>query len=101
VALHGIREHVTKSLMNLRETLTAGDISRAKDALARHIGKLVLTPIIRDGRPHYQVSGNLTAVPDAEKCRMQLVARDGYPQHSTLLSIPLTDVYLDPRVDVR
>ncbi len=30
-----------------------------------------------------------------------MVARDGYPQHSTLLSIPLTDVYLDPRLDLR
>jgi hypothetical protein len=28
-----------------------------------------------------------------------MVARDGYPQHSTLFSIPLTDVYLDPKLD--
>ena len=30
-----------------------------------------------------------------------LVARDGYPQHSTLFSIPLTNVYLDPRLELR
>jgi len=26
-----------------------------------------------------------------------MVARDGYPQHSTLLQIPLIDAYLDPK----
>jgi hypothetical protein len=31
----------------------------------------------------------------------EVVARDGYPQHSTPFSIPLTDVYLDPRLDMR
>jgi hypothetical protein len=29
------------------------------------------------------------------------VARDGYPQHYTLFSIPLADVYLDPKLDLR
>jgi hypothetical protein len=27
-----------------------------------------------------------------------MVARDGYPQHSTLLSIPFSDIFLDPRL---
>jgi len=30
-----------------------------------------------------------------------MVARDGYPQHSTVLSIPLTDICLDPKLDSR
>jgi hypothetical protein len=77
VAVNGIRDHVTASLMRLRETLAAGDVSRAKDALATHIGKLVLTPVMRDGRPVYRVSGNVSVGADTEKCRMQLVARDG------------------------
>jgi hypothetical protein len=32
---------------------------------------------------------------------LKKVARDGYPQHTTLFSIPITDVYLDPRLDAR
>ena len=49
----------------------------AKEALAKHIGKLVLTPVQRDGRPVYKVSGNVSVQPDSEKCRMLVVARDG------------------------
>jgi hypothetical protein len=30
-----------------------------------------------------------------------MVTKDGYPQHTTLVSIPLTDVYLDPKLDLR
>jgi hypothetical protein len=63
VAVDGIREHVMKSIMRLGVTLKAGDISRAKDALAKHIGKLVLTPVQRDGRPVYKVSGNVSVHP--------------------------------------
>jgi len=77
VIVDGIRDQVMKSIMRLGETLKAGDISRAKEALARHIGKLVLTPVQRDGRPVYKVSGNVSVQPDTGKCRMQLVARDG------------------------
>jgi hypothetical protein len=32
---------------------------------------------------------------------MGLVARDGYAQHYALFSIPLNDIYLDPRLDLR
>ena len=32
---------------------------------------------------------------------VNMVARDGYPQHTTLFSIPLTDVFLDPKLDLR
>jgi len=31
---------------------------------------------------------------------LEVVARDGHPQHYSLLSIPLTDVYLDPKLDL-
>ena len=47
-----------------------------KVALAKHLGKLVLTPVMRDGRPVYRVTGDVT-IPDPEECRIQLVARDG------------------------
>ena len=50
----------------------------AKTALAKHVGKLVLTPALRDGRPLYTVTGRITIPPDGEagKCRKQLVDRD-------------------------
>ena len=31
----------------------------------------------------------------------KMVARDGFAQHYALFSIPLTDIYLDPRLDLR
>jgi hypothetical protein len=46
VALSEIREHVTQSCLRLKALLTIdsdGDFARAKDALAKHIGALVLT----------------------------------------------------------
>ena len=51
-------------------------VLRAKEAIIKHVGKLTLTPVVRDGRPVYSVTGNVT-IPDSETCRMQLVARDG------------------------
>ncbi len=70
VAVEGMRDHVVKSIMRLGEALKAGDVSHAKEALAKHIGKLVLTPVQRDGRPVYKVSGNVSVQPDAGNCRM-------------------------------
>src|SRR3954452_704015 len=76
-----LRSLVTKTVMTLKESLAnggEGKISRAKKALSDHVGSLMLTPGIRDARPVYQVSGGVTlAPPNAQKCRMQLVARDG------------------------
>jgi site-specific DNA recombinase len=80
VALSEIREHVTNSCLRLKELLTIdsdGDFVRAKEALAKHIGALVLTPTEQAGRPMYKVSGSVNIQADSEKCRMQLVARDG------------------------
>ena len=79
VAVGEIREHVTKAVLGLKESLATGadtDVVRGKEALAKHVGKLALTPCTRDGRPVYKVTGNVT-IPDSEKCRMQVVARDG------------------------
>jgi hypothetical protein len=63
----------------LKESLIGGtgeNVTRAKEALTKHIGKLVLTPATRDGCPVYKVTGNLT-LPESDKCRLQMVARDG------------------------
>jgi hypothetical protein len=43
---------------------------------------------------------NQTGTGDDSKL-LKMVARDGCPQHSTLLSIPFTDIFLDPRLDLR
>ena len=79
-----IRDHIASAMLlasamlRLKESLATSetDSVRAKEALAKHIGKLVLTPMIRDGRPVYAVSGNVSPA-GAERCRMQWVARDG------------------------
>jgi hypothetical protein len=42
------------------------DIARAKAALAKHVGRLFLTPTIRDGRPVYTVTGSMAADTDGE-----------------------------------
>jgi hypothetical protein len=73
-----------KSIMQLGETLKAGDHSRAKEALAKHLGKLVLTPVQRDGRPVYKVSGSVSVQADTEKCRMLGVAVPGHHIFSSL-----------------
>ena len=56
-AVDGVRDHVVKSIMRLGEMLKPEDLSRAKEALAKHVGKLVLTPVEHDGRPVYQSIG--------------------------------------------
>ena len=80
-AFSGLREHVERELLGLKESLTAArsddDLVRAKSALTKHVGKLILTPSLRDGRPVYKVTGNMTVGDESEKCRKQLVARDG------------------------
>jgi hypothetical protein len=101
-ALNGFRKHVTKELLGFKESLltaASADVVRAKTALAKHVGKLILTPALRDGRPLYKVTGGITIPPDGEagKYRKQLVARDGMPLYATLFHIPLGEVHLDPR----
>jgi hypothetical protein len=39
---------------------------------------------------------------EVKVCKLlKMVARNGYPQHSTVFSFPLNDVYLDPKLDLR
>ena len=73
--------NVTNELRGFEDSLLASlcddDLVRAKTALTKHVGKVTLTPVMRDGRPVYKARGNLTLDADCEKCRKQLVARDG------------------------
>jgi hypothetical protein len=51
------------------------DAFRDKAAIMKHVGRLVLTPVVKDGRQLCRLSEN-ASVPDA-KDGMLLVARDG------------------------
>jgi len=91
VNMEEIRDRVTKLVLAVRKSLACGpeaDFARAKAALAKHIGKLVLTPVLRDGRPVYKVSGSVSVQPEAEECRMQWVARDGIEPPTPAFSGP-------------
>jgi hypothetical protein len=78
VAVGDIRDHVTRAVLGLKESLlTHGDERGPSQRGPREARReLVLTPGTLDGRPIYKVTGNVS-IPDPEKCRMQLVARDG------------------------
>ena len=89
-AITGIREHVSNSLLQLGTLLLADtdqNAARAKEALAKHVGKLVLTPSTRDGRPIYKVTGGVT-IRNSDKSRMQVVARDGIEPPTPAFSGP-------------
>jgi DNA invertase Pin-like site-specific DNA recombinase len=96
-----IRERVLNAMMMLRSMLSATDLTLAKNALLKHVRRLVLTPTVKDGRKLFQVSGQVSLVPEGPDGGMLLVARDGHQQHYSPFSIPLTDLYLDPRLDLR
>jgi hypothetical protein len=58
VAIGAVRQEVLKCLTGLRETVRDRDVTRGKDAIAKYVGKLVLTPVQRNGRRMYRVSGH-------------------------------------------
>jgi nicotinic acid mononucleotide adenylyltransferase len=41
-----IRELVLKAILQLRKVLDEGDVQRARSALSKHVGRLVLTPTL-------------------------------------------------------
>ena len=71
--------------------LSTARITRFQEALQKRVVEIQrqTTGLI------YEVSGGLNRLVGADV--MTVVAWDGYPQHSTLLSIPLVGVYLDLR----
>ena len=87
-----VRQHVTKNLLVLRSLLDADDVARTRAALQKHIPQLVLTPAMREGLPVYEVSGEMDLVGDADKCVMQVVARDGLEPPTPAFSGPLIDI---------
>jgi len=69
-----IRERTLRVLMQLREVVVGNDAIAAKNALRMHIGKLVLTPAVQDGRKLFKVSGNVNLAPGMGESVMLLAA---------------------------
>lgn len=82
-----IRQHVTKTLLSLQSLLVGDDVLVARAALQKHIPQLVLTPVEREGKPVYKVSGEMDISGDA-KCVMEVVARDGLEPPTPAFSGP-------------
>ncbi len=70
-----VRDAVVKTMMNLRSALGEGDVTLAKNALMKHVGRLVLTPALIEGKKLLRVTGGVQ-VPGPNDV-MQVVARDG------------------------
>jgi DNA invertase Pin-like site-specific DNA recombinase len=86
VAVGSVRDQIVKCVTGLRETMRDKDVARAKDAIDKYVGKLVLTPVQRDGRRVYRVSGNVSFRPVGGNCRMHGAALEG--RATTGASVP-------------
>ena len=86
-----IREEVIRTMMRFRMTLNDAEVAVARNALRKHVGRLVLTPTVKDGRRLFWVSGNVTPPPERDGGVMQLVARDGLEPPTPAFSGLLTD----------
>jgi site-specific DNA recombinase len=90
-----VRDAVVKTMMNLRSALGEGDVTLAKNALMRHVGRLVLTPTTMEGKKLFRVTGGVQVAGANEV--MQVVARDGLepptPAFSGLSDQSLRDHY--------
>ncbi len=88
VTTEQIREHVMASLMELRTTLNQSEVHVARNARRRHLGRLVLTPTMKESRQLFRVSGNVSLIPEGQESGMLLVARDGTEPPTPAFSRP-------------
>jgi hypothetical protein len=80
-------------MMDLQTTIEGGEVEIARNALRKHVGRLVLTPTVtQDGRKLFRVSGNVNLLPDARESGMLLVARDGIEPPTPAFSAPFTEL---------
>ena len=77
VTAEQVRNRVVKTLMRLRDMLDEQEVVVARAALRKHVGRLTLTPTVKDGRRVFEVSGNFSPTGDQPDGAMRLVARDG------------------------
>jgi len=86
--VHQVREHVLRSMIQLRDALTAGtEVAIARNALRKHVGRLILSPAVKDGRKLFRVSGSVDPVPEVAEGGMLLVARDGIEPPTPAFSV--------------
>ena len=78
VTAEQVRNRVVKTLMRLRDMLNEQEVAVARAALRKHVGRLTLTPTVKDGRRVFEVSGNFSPTGDQPDGAMRLVARDGF-----------------------
>ena len=77
VTAEQVRSQVVNTLMRLRDTLNEQEAAVARAALQKHVGKLTLTPTVKDGRRMFEVSGEFSPMGEKPDGAMRLVARDG------------------------
>lgn len=65
-----IRERIRSGVMHLREVVAASDPAAAKNALRKHVRRLVLTPAVQNGHRLFKVSGSVDLAPDQDTCGM-------------------------------
>jgi site-specific DNA recombinase len=87
--MEDMRSFVYGNLMHLQGLLRDGDANRAKTALSRHIGQLVLKPRQTPSGPIYEVSGGVDLQTGEDV--MLVVARDGIEPPTPAFSGLLTD----------
>ena len=79
-----VRNQVVKTLMRLRDILNEQEVAVARAALQKHVGKLLLTPTVKDGKRVFEVSGTFSPTGEKPDGAMRLVARDGIEPPPTL-----------------
>ena len=90
-----IRSVILDTMKRLRNGLNTEDREQVRAVLHRHIEKLVLTPVEKDGRVVFEVSGEFNTNQSFSrpgggdgKCRKLLVARDGIEPPTPAFSGP-------------
>ena len=91
VTAEQVRNRVVKTLMRLRDMLDEQEVAVARAALRKHVGRLTLTPTVKEGRRVFEVSGNFSPTGDQPDGAMRLVARDGIEPPTPAFSGLLTD----------
>jgi site-specific DNA recombinase len=72
-----VRQFALEKVLHLRDMLHSENIPAARLVLQKHIGRLIMTPTLREGKPVYEVSGRVDFAPIGGKDVMEMVAREG------------------------
>ena len=88
VTAEQVRNRVVKTLMRLRDILNEQEVAVARAALQKHVGKLLLTPRMMEGRKVFEVSGEFSPTGEKPDGAMGVVARDGIEPPTPAFSGP-------------